>query len=47
MGSALSVMLTKDLSRLSGDGEFGEVGFLEGDETARELEQREMVLVFL
>jgi hypothetical protein len=41
------VMLTKDLSRLSGDGEFGEVGFLEGDETARELERREMVLVFL
>ena len=37
----------KDLSRLSGEGEFGEVGFLEGDETARELEQREMVLVFL
>jgi hypothetical protein len=37
----------KDLSRLSGEGEFGEVGFLEGDETACELEQREMVLVFL
>jgi signal transduction histidine kinase len=38
---------TKDLSRLSGDGEFGEVGFLEGDETARELEEREMVFIFL
>ena len=36
----------KGLSRLCGD-EFGEVGFLERDQSARELQQREMVLVLL
>ena len=45
--TCLPHLQTKDLSRLSGDGEFGEVGFLEGDETARELEEREMVFIFL
>jgi hypothetical protein len=28
-------------------GEFGEVSFLERDQSARELEEREVVLVFL
>jgi hypothetical protein len=36
----------KDLSRLGGS-EFGEVSFLEGDQSARELEEREVVLVLL
>jgi hypothetical protein len=32
---------------LSGGGEFGEVGLLERDQAAGELQEREMVLVLL
>jgi hypothetical protein len=42
----VAVGRAKDLSRLGG-GESGGVGFLECDQTAGELEQREVVLVFL
>jgi len=38
--------MTKGLSRL-GEGEPGGVGFLEGDQAAGELEQGEVVLLFL
>src|SRR3990170_1890265 len=43
---AVATALTKGLSRL-GEGEPGGVGFLERDQAAGELEQGEVVLVFL
>ena len=45
-GRTYQAQANKGLSRL-GEGEPGGVGFLEGDQAASELEQGEVVLVFL